>query len=139
MNQNVGAVLAEVAEKVNGSNTLVKQRVVDALAEKEIASRADLLDKCLAKLVEFDKSLKKLGPDQVAIAADGTKSESYSKARWEEAKKTKEKMGALEKATEAALSGQKEQWVKLREALQKAGNAGGGDKGKPEESSEAAE
>ncbi len=128
MNQHVGAVLAEVAEKVKGSNTQVRERVVSALVEKEVASRAKLLDDSLAKLVELERGLKKMKPDIETVSAEGAVQTAWSKKAFDEHKKAKERFEALEKAVEAALDGDKEQWAKLREQLQKAGNAGG-DKG----------
>jgi hypothetical protein len=126
MSQNVLAVLAEVAEKVNGSNTAVKQRVVDAYVEKEVASRADLLDKSLSKLVEMDKALKKVKPDIETVDGEGKLSSSWSKKAWDERKKSEDKKAALEKAVEAALTGAKDEWNKLKDALQKAGSASDG-------------
>lgn len=122
MSQNALAVLAEVAEQIKGSNTLVRKRVVDALVEKEVASRAELLDKSLAKLVELDRGLKKLKPDVETVDVGGAVTAVFSKKAYEERKKSVERKEALEKAIEAALEGSNEQWGKLREALQKAGS-----------------
>lgn len=120
MSQAVIAILAEVAEKVNASNTQVRQRVVDAYVEKEVSRRADLLDRTLTKLVEFDKSLKKAQPDVITYTAAGEKQEAWTKGALDAKKKLTERQGALEKALEAALAGGKDEWNKLSEALQKA-------------------
>jgi len=132
MSQNVYAILAEVAEKVNGSNSSVRQRVVDAYVEKEVSARADLLDKSLTKLVELDKSLKKCRPDIETYTADGVKTEAWSKKALDEKRKATERHAALEKAIAAVLDGGKDEWNKLREALQKAEKGGDNKSGNEE-------
>ena len=131
MSQSAVAVLADVAEKVKGSNTLVRERVVNALVEKEVASRAELLSQSIAKLVELDKALKKMKPDIETVDGEGKASATWSKKAWDEKKKATERKDNFERALCNVLDdteGSNEKWAKLREALQKAGNAGGGDK-----------
>ena len=126
MNQNVVAVLAEVSEQVKNSNSAVRKRVVDALVEKEVSSRAKLLDESLAKALEIDRALKKLKP-AVLYSADGQELPgTFTKKELDEKRKTEEKLHKLESAIAAALEGDKDQWNKLKEALQKAGQSGGG-------------
>jgi len=126
MNQNVAAVLADVAGKIDGSNASVRQRVVDALVEKEVAVRAKLLDESLAKALELDRALKKLKPTMLYDADGKELPGTFTKKELDEKRKAEEKLNKLENAIAAALDGSKDQWNKLREALQKAGSAGGG-------------
>ena len=126
MNQNVVAVLADVSEQVKNSNSAVRKRVVDALVEKEVSARAKLLDESLAKALELDRALKKLQPAKLYNADGQEVAGTFTKKEIDEKRKAEEKLHKLEGAIAAALDGDKDQWNKLKEALQKAGQSGGG-------------
>lgn len=110
-------VLAQVAETLKNSTDTIRARLTATLVERKLASRVDTLDKGLLKLQEGRNDLRKLKADQVSIDADGTKRETFSKDAWEKKNKAEEALGKLEKAVEAALSG--ESFDKLQELLSK--------------------
>lgn len=99
-------LLAEVADKIKGSGDAVRQRLVDAMVEKELAQRVDLLDKAFQKRFELLTALRKIDrADQETYNADGTvATQSYTKARLDEIKKAKEALEKHENALEKALS-----------------------------------
>ena len=99
-------VLAEVAERLESANDTVRTRLRDALVEREVGKRVDLLDKGLAKLRELKREVDKIRPP-VAFTADGTKVEgNFDKATFETLKKAREKVTKLETALEKAFQGQ---------------------------------
>lgn len=99
-------LLAEVADKIKGSGEAVRQRLVDAMVEKEVSQRVDLLDKAFQKRFELLTTLRKVDrADQETYNADGTvATQSYTKARLEEIKKAKEALEKHENALEKALT-----------------------------------
>lgn len=99
-------VLAEVAERLESSNETVRTRLRDALVERELGKRVDLLDKGLAKLRELKRDVDKIRPP-VSYTADGSKVEgNFDKATFETLKKAREKVAKLEAALEKAFQGQ---------------------------------
>lgn len=96
-------VLTDAAEAVKNATGDVRARLVTTLVQRELDSRVDVLDKALTKLKDAKKEFQKLKPDQVALSADGTKSETYSEAKWKERAKAQEELAKLEKAVESAL------------------------------------
>lgn len=97
-------ILTQVAEKVAGSGTSVRDAVVNELANREIARRTNAVVKGFDLLAEAQKELNKIKPDQVSFNGDGTKAqELWSKAKLEEKKKAEAKIAkitaALDKAT----------------------------------------
>lgn len=98
-------MLAEVSEKIKGSGEVIRQRLVDAMVEKELAQRVEVLDKAFAKRFELIAALNKVNrADEVKKDADGKVIfESWSDARREEVKKAKEALEKHENALEKAL------------------------------------
>ena len=99
-------LLADVANRVRESGPTVYGRIRDAMVEKEVAARVDLLDKALQKRFQLLTDLRKVDkPDNESFNADGTvASATYSKARLEEIKKAKEALAKHESALEKALA-----------------------------------
>jgi N-glycosylase/DNA lyase len=99
-------LLAEVADKIKGSGDAVRQRLVDAMVEKELAQRVELLDKAFQKRFELLTGLRKIDrADQETYHADGSvATQSYTKARLDEIKKAKEALEKHENALEKALT-----------------------------------
>ncbi len=99
-------LLSEVAEKIGQSTPQVRERVVNALVEREVAARTDTLDKALAKRTELDREAKKLSkPDVEQFDVEGkVMSTSFSKARVDELKKAREQLEKLETAIDKALA-----------------------------------
>lgn len=115
-------LLAEVAEKIDGSNSAVRGRVVEAMVEKTVAQRAELLEKSLVKLGDLRKELYKLGPDAVTFEGpERVKREAYTKPQLDARTKAEENITKMETAIENALKGGKDTWKKLSEALDKVG------------------
>lgn len=109
-------LLSQVSDAVKDSSELVRKRLVDALVDRELTSRVDLLDKALTKLKDAKKEVDKLRPDVETFDETGAKVTShYSKAKLEERKKAVEAKEKLEKAVEQALSG--ESFDKLKELM----------------------
>lgn len=82
----------------------ITKRVVDALAEKQIAERVMQLTKALAVRDEMSRKLDKIHPDLVSFDVKGGKtSEGYSKAKLEELNKTREELNKLDKAIAKAV------------------------------------
>lgn len=104
-----------VKERVNNSTEKVKERVVEALTERELKSRESLIISALDKLSEMDRDLRKLKPDTKVVGPDGeTLQEGFTPAKYEELKKAKEQKEKLEAALEKAFAGD---FQKLKEIL----------------------
>lgn len=99
-------LLADVATRIRESGPEVYNRLRDAMVEKEVSSRVDLLDKAFQKRFQLMTDLRKVDkPDHEAFNADGSlASGTYSKARLEEIKKAKEALAKHENALEKALA-----------------------------------
>lgn len=110
-----GDLLKEVADTLKNSTTTVKIRFKEMLVERAIASRVEQLDKGILKVQEAEKELRKVKPDQISIAPDGTKNETFSKDAWDKKQKAEETLKKLRDAVEKALNG--EGFDKLAEQL----------------------
>lgn len=99
-------MLADVAGKIKDSGEAIRQRLVDAMVEKEVAQRVELLDKAFQKRFELLTAFNKVNrADQETYNADGSvATQSYTKARLEEIKKAKEALEKHENALEKALT-----------------------------------
>lgn len=99
-------LLADVASRIKESGPQVYARLRDAMVEKEIASRVDLLDKAFQKRFQLLTDLRKVDrPDQETYNADGSvATASYTKPRLEEIRKAKEALAKHENALEKALA-----------------------------------
>jgi hypothetical protein len=100
-------LLAEVADRVKESGPQVYARLRDAMVEREISSRADLMEKAFQRREQLQLDFRKVNkPDNETFNADGTTANaSYSKPRLEEIKKAREVLEKLESAMEKALVG----------------------------------
>jgi predicted transcriptional regulator len=113
MSQNEGskqstgmAVIAEVADALASSAPTVRSRLVQALTERELARRVDLLDKALVKRDQVAKEVymvKKPGkPNNKVVAADGSVTETPAVYTPEEYKKLEEDTKKYQKALKEA-------------------------------------
>ena len=111
--------MAEQVEKL-GSEKVVNA-VVEKLVTAEVAKRADALAAAI-KLSEdtFRESRKASKPDQIAVAADGTKTESFSPKAFEAKKKLDEKLAKIDLVVTNAT--EKGVWDKLYELVKGGGN-----------------
>lgn len=107
-----------VAEKISGSNDVIKEKVIDVLAGREITRRADLVVKAFDHLDSLKKSLSKVKPDQVLYSDSGEKlQEGFSRAKLEEKNKLQDSLDKLSNAIDLALG--KGDFSKLFEQEQK--------------------
>lgn len=120
-NPSTREMLAQVNELVSKSviGGTVTTRLRDLLVEREIADRVNTLDNALNKLRDLKRDLNKIKPDQVAVSPEGGKTESFSKAKWEEREKVVETISKLEDLVERALSNSNADWGKLKEVVAK--------------------
>lgn len=94
----------KVAEKIQNCGEFVTNTVVDKLADVEIARRVDLVTKAIQRLDTLEKELKKIDKNDITTYQDGKEIQTMSKARFDEIKKTKEKIEKLTKAIEVSLT-----------------------------------
>lgn len=100
-----GEIRSVIAERLKYSTGSVSDRVVDALVEKELAKRVELILAALGERDRLKKEQNKLKPDNVSYDADGKiVGESFSKGRLDELNKNKAQLEKLEKAIDAALT-----------------------------------
>jgi len=83
----------------------IRKRVVESLVEEEVANRAELLAKALAKRKVQAKELDKIKPDNVGLNADGSIAhEHYSKSKHAERQKVEKSLAKTDKAIDAAIN-----------------------------------
>lgn len=93
-----------VAAKIGGSNPEVQNRVIDAIADKEIARRVDAILRGIDQVDQMTSELRKMKPDVVSYNDDGTVlSSGYSKAKLDERKKLTEKRDKMQGIVDKAL------------------------------------
>jgi chaperonin cofactor prefoldin len=109
-------ILELVKTKVNASSEAVKTKLVDRLVNLEVSARIDMVEQALNKVKELKTAFDKIKPDQEIYSEDGTKTLSFTKAKFEEKNKSKEKLAKLETALDAYLS-TGESFSKLADAM----------------------
>jgi len=118
--KSINVAVAEQVEKL-GSEKVVNT-VVEKLVAAEVAKRADALAAAVKLSEETFRELKKASkPDQVAISADGTKTESFSTKAFETKKKLEDKQTKIDIVVTNAT--EKGDWGKLYELVKGGGNA----------------
>ncbi len=118
----------EVAQRLLEKGATVADIVVEKLTEIEISKRVDSITKAISKQDQLEKEFKKIDGknDLITYGEGGKEIQAMSKNRFEEIKKSKEKLEGLTKAMDNALSSNTaEAYVKLNEILNKLNNAGG--------------
>lgn len=104
---SVSTKVAEKLAELGGS--MVEDRVVDTMLEREIEKRSNALVKVMDLLEQAEKSFKKLGPDQHTFNVDGSKAtEGYSKSRIDERNKATKQVARLTGAINKALGPNKD-------------------------------
>lgn len=84
---------------------VIRKRVVEALVEEEVTSRAELLTKALAKRKAQAKELDKIRPDNVGHNVDGSKAfEAFSKTKLVERQKVQKVLSKIDNAINAAVN-----------------------------------
>jgi hypothetical protein len=108
------SLLAEVANRVKGTNDIVQETYITKLVQKEVEQRVDLLDKAMQKRFTCLTELNKINrPDVETFDADGKlASGTYTKDRLKAIKDAKENLAKVENAIDKALAGD---WSKVKE------------------------
>jgi len=84
---------------------VIRKRVVEALVEEEVTTRADLLTKALAKRKAQQKELDKIKPDHCTFNEDGSPAQQHwSKAKLGERAKAAKALNKIDKAINAAVN-----------------------------------
>jgi hypothetical protein len=119
--KSINIAVGEQVAKLGSAK--VVDAVVSKLVDAEVNKRADALAAAI-KLAEdtLREQRKAAKPDQVFIAADGTKTESFSAKAFEAKKKLEEKLAKIDKIVENA-TGEAGDWGKLYELVKGGGNA----------------
>ena len=112
--KSINIAVAEQVEKL-GSEKVINT-VVDKLVTAEVAKRAEALASAI-KLSEdtLREQRKASKPDQVSIAADGTKTETFSAKAFEAKKKLDDKLQKIDNVVTNAT--EKGDWGKLYELI----------------------
>ncbi len=94
----------EVKSRLVVTNDLVREKYIESEVSVKLTERVALVKSAVAKVVELEKELKKIKPDQLAYDADGkVVQEFFSKAVSDKLKETKEKIVKLEAAITKAF------------------------------------
>lgn len=82
----------------------IREKVVTALVEEEVSTRADLLTKALAKRKAQARELDKIKPDQCTFNEDGSPAQQHwSKTKLGERQKAQKNLSKIDKAINAAV------------------------------------
>jgi len=106
-----------VADQVQtlGSEKIINT-VVDRLVFAEVQKRADALAAAVKLSEDIMRELRKASkPDQIAIAGDGVKTETFSPKAYEAKKKLDEKLARIDTVVTNAT--EKSDWAKLYELV----------------------
>ena len=116
----MATVTESVAEKLAQAGPTVREKVLNALTEKEITRRSNAIIQALGKLDDLEVQLKKVKPDQTSFDESGNKlSETYSQKRLEERTKLSKNIKRYQDAINTALEHNK---FEPLESLQREGN-----------------
>ncbi len=98
-------ITTKVAEKLAAISPAVSEKVIDHLVTKELNRRSEAVIGALADLDKMSNELKKLKPDVVAYAEDGSvASSNWSKPKLDEKNKATQKIAKLTAAVDKALN-----------------------------------
>lgn len=93
-----------IAERITKSGEYVTNLVAERLAQVEISKRVDTVIDALKKHDQLTLSLNKVSRNDIFTYVNGLQVEAMSKDRFEEIKKTKEKLERLTKLIDTALN-----------------------------------
>lgn len=109
------AVLAEVADALKTSSQKVRGRLVDALVERELAKRVDLLDKALVTRAKLNAEVNKIRPKKMYDASGQEVPGFFTAEEVKTLNQAKEKLAKFDRTLEAAFNG--EGFDKLAQAV----------------------
>jgi hypothetical protein len=116
--KSINIAVAEQVEKLGSEKVITA--VVDKLVTAEVTKRADALASAIKLSEDTFRDLRKASkPDQVAIAADGTKAETFSEKAFKAKKQLEEKLAKIETVVTNAT--EKGVWDKLYELVKGGG------------------
>ena len=115
--KSINVVVADQVAKL-GSEKVVNT-VVEKLVQAEVTKRAEALAQAIKLAEDALREQRKAKPDQVAIGADGQKTETFSPKAWEAKKKLDEKIAKIDKIVENATD--KGEWGKLYDLVKSGG------------------
>lgn len=117
-------IIAAVADRLNGSVDLLKEKFGEVLFQREIDSRVATLDAAMKKRVELEREVKKVSkPDSILRDGSGAVVVSgYTEAASKALKEAKEKLERFDAALETALNEGK--FEKLKEMTAKSSGEG---------------
>lgn len=98
------SIQTEVKSRLVSDNQAVREKYIESEVSAKLSERVTLVKSAVGKVVELEKELKKIKPDQIAYDADGkVVQEFYSKPIADKLKETKEKIVKLEAAITKAF------------------------------------
>ena len=87
-----------------GAVTSTRQQVIQALADAELERRVEILSSALLERKKLESQVKKIKPDQIFYDADGkVTNASFTKAKADELRKSKEKLQKLDRLIDAVI------------------------------------
>lgn len=96
----------KVAEIITASAPTILNKVIEDLVKVEVEKRAIALLNAINSAVATQRELFKAKPDQQSYDGDGKViAETFSKAKYDEKKKSEEKLAKIEAAIEKAVAG----------------------------------
>lgn len=100
------SIKEQIASRLASSGEAVANAVIQALADKELDRRKNIILDGLIALDKTEKAIRSTQPDQKQLDATGkVVGESYSQAKFNELKKQREYLEKLNQAFDKALNG----------------------------------
>lgn len=96
-------VYDKIAEQITSLAPQVEADVVDALVQRELNKRSEAVVIVMDQLSKLELDLRKIKPDQTFDGEGKVVSETYTKAKFEELKKLREKITKFSSAITKAL------------------------------------
>jgi hypothetical protein len=104
--ENSQTLNTEIASRIASVSEAVYERVVNAIVEKEVVSRADIIAKGIGQLSDLERELARTKADSITYNDDGTvASSAWSKPKLDAKNKLVEKISKIKSALDDALSG----------------------------------
>jgi len=101
----VRSLMADVAQKIAGSNSYVYDRLVGSMVDEKVSERVSVLTKAFQKRSQLAGELKGIKPDNVSVDKNGAVlSEGFSPAKQKALKKATDSLNSLHNAMESCLT-----------------------------------
>lgn len=125
MDTGIPTIQDIIATNIQEAGPVVKNTVIDKLAQSEIESRVGKITAAIGLIDSFEKELKKVNRNDIITYTSGQPAETMSKNRFDEIQKLQGKIGDLTKLINICLeSNTPDSYIKLNEFLNKS-NGGG--------------